>query len=285
MGTFYRPTTLNEALALLSECGEKAAVVNGGTDIVIDISKKKIAPEAIIYVGAIEGFEVLSVGSEKVSIGGAVTYRQMLNCEEFQEYKGLVTAISGLGSPNIRNMGTPAGNICTAAPAADCATMLMAMGAEVVLANSEGERTVELKDMFLGRGKTQCGPKDLVKEITFSALEEGEGTGYFRAARRKAQDIGKVLAGVRVKVKDGKIEDAKFSLGSLNANIVRAYSLEEAVKGMECGEALEYVRTNFPEEAGLRESYFKEYKLAVTTAVIAKAFERALEDAEGRRTR
>lgn len=285
---FYRPQSPEELFELLDRYESRCALVNGGTDIIIDISKKKISPEAIIYISEIPQLKALLIQKfqdgpdARVIIGSAVTYRALLNCDELKDYQGLLTAIKGLGSPAIRNMGTPAGNICTAAPAADCATMLMAMGADVNLASSEGSRTLPLKDMFLGRGKTACGPKEIVESISFPILREGEGSGYFRVARRKAQDIGKILAGVRLWVKDGKVEDIKIALGSLNANIVRAFSLEKELKSMDCRAAAAYIGSHFPEEAGLRPSYFKEYKEDVTTAVIEMAYRRALEDAERR---
>jgi CO/xanthine dehydrogenase FAD-binding subunit len=194
----------------------------------------------------------------------------------------LTQAVSQVGSPAIRTVGTPAGNLGTAAPAADCATMLLALGAQVVLQSSEGSRTVPLTDFYFSRGKTRRRADELIVSIDVPSLTAGEGTGYVRVARRKAQDIGKILTGCRLKLEGGTVSEVKISLGALNECITRAYSLEEAVRGKSAAEALGYLKRTFPEEAGLRESYFKAYKEQVTSSAVAGAFSLALEDAAER---
>lgn len=279
---FFRPEDLQQALSLLAEYREKAAVVNGGSDIVEDISKGKIKPDAIVSISGIRELGGIREDGGMLRIGGTVTYRQMLASDACQRFRGLIRAVSQVGSPAIRIVGTPAGNLGTAAPAADCATMLLALDAQVVLQCGEGQRTVPLTDFYYGRGKTQRRPDELIVSIDVPSLAPGEGTGYYRVVRRKAQDIGKILAGCRLTLENGAVREAKISLGALNACIVRACSLEEAVIGKTAAEALGYLKRTFPEEAGLRESYFREYKEQVTSSAVARAFALALEDAAER---
>lgn len=280
MTDFFRPNNLHEALEILKEYGERAAIVNGGSDIVISISQKKIAPDIIVYIGNLPELRYIREEKGVISLGGNVTYREMSHDPICQKAAGLMKAIANLGSPGVRAVATPAGNIGTAAPAADCATMLMALGADVVLANSKRERTVSLEDFYAGRNCTVKQADEIIREIRFSAIRQREGTGYCKVARRKAQDIGKVLAGVRVHLEKNIVREAAISLGALNAEIVRAVSLEEAIRGMKKETAYQYLKENFPAEAGLRESYFKEYKESVTKSIIAQAFSCALADAE-----
>ena len=282
MAEFYRPETIQQALSLLVQYREKAAVVNGGSDIVADISKGKITPDAIVSIGGIRELGNIYEAPDALHIGGTVTYRQMLESASCRSFRGLIQAISQVGSPAIRTVGTPAGNLGTAAPAADCATMLLALGAQVVLQSPEGQRTVALTDFYFGRGRTQRRPEELIVSIDVPAMRPGEGTGYFRVARRKAQDIGKILAGCRLNLENGVVREAKISLGAVNECIARAYSLESAVCGKTAAEALGYLKRTFPEEAGLRESYFKQYKEQVTSSAVAGAFSLALEDAAER---
>lgn len=283
MAEFFRPDTLQAALELLARYQEKAAVVNGGSDIVIDISQKRITPCAIVSIGQLTELRYVREDKEWIRLGGAIPYREMAREPICQKIEGLITAISNLGSPGVRAVGTPAGNIGTAAPAADCATMLMALGAVVVLVSTQGERTVPLQDFYLGRNRTVKRPDELIYEICFPAIQPGEGTGYCKVARRKAQDIGKILVGARIQLAGDVIRRAAISLGALNANIVRACSLEEAVTGMKSAEAQQYLKETFPKEAVLRESYFKEYKELTTRAVVAQAFSQALASAERRK--
>lgn len=259
MADFYRPDTLEQALSLLERHGDRAVIVNGGSDIVIEISQKRIHPDAIVSIGGIAELKTIEERDGFLCIGGSVTYREILNSSLCKPYKGLIQAVSCIGSPAIRAVGTPAGNIVTGAPAADCATMLAALGAQPVWVQDR-----------------------ILTEIRIPALKSGEGTGYFRVSRRKAQDIGKVLVGSRVRLEGGVIAEAAISLGAVNAKIARAESLEKVLPGKTPAEALGYLKRTFPEEAGLRESYFKEYKQQVVPAVVAKSFGLALEDAAER---
>ena len=282
MTAFFRPDTLEQALSLLGEYKERAAVVNGGSDIVPAISRQAVRPEAIVYIGGIRELAFIRREEDALCIGGAATYNRILEDPACGEFRGLIQAVSKVGSPAIRAVGTPAGNLGTAAPAADCAAMLLALGAEAELRSSNGLRTVFLEDFYLGRGRTVRRAEELITAIRIPALRKGEGTGYYRLSRRSAQDIGKVLVGSRVKVEDGRVTEARISLGAVNECIVRAHSLEEAVCGRTAAEAAGYLKRTFPAEAGLRESYFKEYKEQVTSAAVARSFALALEDAAER---
>lgn len=282
MTEFFKPNSLQEALKILNQYKEKAVIVNGGSDIVISISQNKIAPAVIVYIGDLPELRYIREEEGVIALGGNITYREMIQNPICQKVAGLRKAISNLGSPGVRAVATPAGNIGTAAPAADCATMLMALGADVILDSSQGERVITLEDFYLGRNCTIKRADEVIREIRFPAIRQGDGTGYCKVARRKAQDIGKVLIGVRVHLEEGIVRDASISLGALNAKIVRAASLEEAIRGMKKEDAYQYVKETFPKEAGLRDSYFKEYKESVTKSIVAQAFLHALADAEKR---
>ena len=277
---FFKPLELADATKRMGQYGARAAIVNGGTDIVIEIAHRRISPAAIVYVQGIKELQGIRRDGEYLVLGGAVTYLQMQDSPICQRVTGLMAALSRLGSPPVRAVATPAGNIGTAAPSADCTTMLMALEAEVVLASTGGERGVPLEKFFLGRGKTELHPDEIIKEIRFPAPETNFGTGYARVARRKAQDIGKALCGVSLHLENNICSHAAVSLGALNATCVRATSIEKAIVGLNRADSVSYAQEHFPLEAGLRESYFKHYKELVTTSVVARALDMAWESAE-----
>lgn len=275
---FYHPYTLEEAVNLLEE--KKAVVVNGGSDIILNIAAKKIDPPAIVFIRDIEGMDKIYEFENKIIIGGSVTYRKMLSNNIINEITGLTEACMSVGSPPIRTVGTPAGNLATAAPAADCATMLLALDSELVLVSSEGERIVAQKDIYIDRYKTVINRNEIIKEIRFLKPGGREGTGYYRLSRRKAQDIAKVIVGAKIKIdKAGICEKASVSLGALNATIVKAESIESGIEGLDEKEALRFVENTFPKEAGLRESYFKEYKEITVNYIVCEAVKKAFQDA------
>jgi len=278
---FYKPTNLKSALELLEKHKGTAVIVNGGSDIVQKISDGLVEPGAIIYVADVAELKSITERDGKIVIGGAVTYDAMLNNPLIQKVPGLVLAVRQLASPAIRRVATPAGNIGTCAPSADCTTMLVALGAKVVLASAGGEQEVAVEALFTGSYKTTIANNELIKEICFDAPKTGDGSGYIRLARRKAQDIGNVLVGASLTVKDGVCTKANIGLGALAPTSIRGADIEVAIVGKNKDAALEYVRKIFPKDAKLRDDRFKDYKELVTCTAVERAVAMAWNNAQG----
>ena len=278
---FFKPQALEEALRILEQFGSKALIVNGGTDAVLHLVEKKVSPEAIVSISALPGFHEITPTKDTVLIGGGVTYNELLADPVLTHYRGLYEAVMHLASPPIRAVATPAGNICTAAPSADCTTMLMALRAMVHLASLHGQRTVPLQEYFISTYQTVRTPEELVTAIEIPRLSQGEGTGYCRLSRRKAQDIAKVLLGAWVRMDGDLVQDVSISLGALNPCVVHAAQLEELLRGKTARQAAELCAVTFPVEAKLRESYFKAYKQDVVCAAVSSAVNMAISNAKG----
>ena len=268
---FFKPIDMKSTLGLLKQYQEGAVIVNGGSDIVEKINKGGVTPAAIIYIADIQELKQISRREGKIVIGGAVTYAEMLKSPIVQQVLGLVEAVRQLGSPPIREVATAAGNLGTAAPSADCTTMLMSLDTKIVLVSEGKERIVDIDKFFVKSYKNVIEPDELIKEIYFDEPNAEMGSGYIRLARRKSQDIGKVLVGASLTVREGICKNAIIGLGALNATAVRAVSIEAAITGKNKDEALAYIQSNFPKEAGLRESRFKSYKERVTCVAIERA--------------
>ena len=278
---FFRPSSRSEALQLLAQYRQDAMVVAGGTDAVLHLVQKKQSPAAIITLEQIPNIHKITVEPQTIRLAAGVTYNQMLADETLKGYRGLQEAISHLASPAIRAVATPVGNVCTAAPAADCTTMLFALGARVVLQSVRAERVVPLDAFFVSTYQTVREADELVTALEIPLLAADEATGYCRLSRRKAQDIGKVLTGCRLKMKDGAIAAITISLGALNACVVHAKQLESMLVGKTPEEAILLAGSTYPVEAKLRESYFKAYKQDVVCPAVTRALEMALADAKG----
>lgn len=277
---YFHPDTLEEAAALLEE-HEGAVLVNGGSDIILSISAGKVNPTGIIDIRDIKSMNTITDDGQYVHIGGSVTFRQIQDSPVCSRIGGLVRAAGCVGSPAIRLVATPAGNIATAAPSADCATMLLALDTELVLVSVQGERIVRQKDVYLGAYKTAIRRNEIIKEMRFPSPRSNEGSGYSRLSRRKSQDIAKVIAGAVIAVdKEGRCQFASISLGALNATAVLAPSIGERLKGLGRDEAVRLALEVFPREAGLRESYFKRYKEETTCHAVGEAVDMAFSEAK-----
>lgn len=270
---FFRAKTLEEALGLMQQYREELLVVNGGTDAVLGITEKKVFPKAILQVSQLPGFHDIARAGDRLRIGGGATYNELLASPLLADYRGMQEAVSHLASPAIRALGTAAGNICTAAPAADAAAMLYALEAEVCLESAAGQRRVALRDFYAEDRSyaTVRRPDELLTAIEIPVLKAGDGTGYCRLSRRKAQDIGKLLVGVYCSLTGGRISRISISLGAVNASLVHARALEEALVGKTAAEAAACARETYPVEAKLRESYFKAYKQDVICPAVSRA--------------
>ena len=270
---FLRPSTQEEALALLTQYKQDAMIVAGGTDAVLRLTQKKTAPAVILSLDAIPERHEIAASDDTVRLASGVTYNELLASDVLRLYRGLREAVLHLASPAIRAVATPVGNICTAAPAADCTTMLFALGASAVLASNRGERRVPLDAFFVSTYKTIRESDELVTAIEIPALRPGEGTGYCRLSRRKAQDIGKILIGCRVRLDGERIAEVSLSLGALEGLLV----------GKTPEEALALAAVTYPAEAKLRESYYKTYKQDAVCPAVVRALSMALADAKGER--
>ena len=278
---FFKPTDMKSALDLLEKYKDTAVIVNGGSDIAGKIAEGVVKPAAVIYIADIKELQYITERDGKIAIGGAVTYAAMLSSPIIQKVPGLIEAVKHLASPPIRRIATAAGNLGTCAPSADCATMLVGLGAKVVLASAGGERTLAVEEFLVQSYKTALAPNELIKEIYFDAPKAGDGSGYIRLARRKSQDIGNVLISASLTVKDGVCTKAAIGLGALGPASMRATSVEEAIAGKKKEDALEYVRKNFPKEAKLRDDRFKQYKELVTCVAVERAVAMAWNNAQG----
>lgn len=270
---FFLPNTVEEACSILEEWGDDAIITNGGTDIVIDISKGNLVPHANVCIWNINELHQIKMDGDYVRVGGAATYKEMMNSSLTKEFPGLIEAVSQIGSPGIRQVATLAGNICTAAPAADGCTMAMGLDAQIVLKSATGERIVPLSHMMIGRGKTKRRGNELLTAILIPTSKKN--CAYGRLARRRASDIAKVMVGASLEIEDGICTRAVVSLGALGPVPCRAYSIEQKLEGKPIRTGIEQLRGVFPEEAKPRISQFKRYKEQALPTLLVRTLELA----------
>jgi len=278
---FYNPETVAETLDLLEQYSEKAVIVNGGTDIVEKIAKGNISPEAIIYIQNVKELKSITAVNGYVSIGGAVTYAEIQASSVCQQFVALQNVICELGSAPIRAVATPAGNIGTASPAADCNVALVALGAEIVIANKNGERIIAAEDMFASYGQTQLRPNEVITAIRLTTVKKGTSSAFLKLARRKTQDIAQVSVAVCIYTDGAVIEDVRIALGAVAPATIRAFSFEALIKGKTIQDAVRTIKDKIPEEAVLRRPRNKAYKEAVMGVLTARAIVQAFTGEEG----
>lgn len=227
----FKAHNLSEALDLLDEYKDRAKLIAGGTDIVIELKNKEISPEAMIDISDVVEIRDIKEEDGNYRVGAGVTFSEIVCSDLFDErMAGLVDAAHSVGSPQIRNTGTVGGNICNGSPAADTVPPLLALGAVAVIVSKSGEREIELRDMFLDKGKVDLKPGEMLKEVVFKKPEQGEAVSFSKLGLRKALAISRICTAVYVKADGGKIVEARIGNGALGKYGMREDEVESKLK-------------------------------------------------------
>jgi len=202
---YFKPKTLEEALTLLAKYGEKAKLIAGGTDVIVMIKQKTMAPDVLISLQGIPGLDQIKFNGS-LSIGPMVTHRAIEKFEVIRKnFSALTDAADFLGSIQIRNVATIGGNICTAAPSADTATPLLVLGTQVRIKSLKEERTIPIEEFFKGPGKTVLKPGELVKELIIPKPLPNTGSAYYKLQRRLALDLPILGVSVLISLDKNKV--------------------------------------------------------------------------------
>src|SRR3989304_6528029 len=186
---YFKPKTFEEALTLVAKYGEKAKLIAGGTDVIVMIKQKAVAPDVLISLQGIPGLDQIKYNGS-LTIGPMVTHRAIEKSEVIKKnFSALADAVDYLGSIQIRNVATIGGNICTAAPSADTATPLLVLGTQVRIQNPKEERTLPIEEFFKGPGETVLKTGEMVKELFIPERLPHTGSAYYKLQRRLALDL------------------------------------------------------------------------------------------------
>lgn len=198
---YERPDRLADALALMADGGDGGArPLAGGTDLIIRIRDGSIRPATVVDVKGIAEFSRdIRLEDGWLRIGARTTMTDLLRDEQIQrDFTALAEAAAYVGSVQIRNRATLAGNICNASPAADTAPALLAFGARVIAVGQGGRRVIPLDDFFVRSGVTTLAPGELVEAIAMPLPAGARGSVHARRTRRRGHDLASVTLGVTI---------------------------------------------------------------------------------------
>ncbi|KXG74256.1 FAD binding domain-containing protein [Thermotalea metallivorans] len=225
---YLKPKTLEEASRLLVQYGEEASVLNGGTDLLVRIRDGISRPKAVVDIKGIDRLKEISFDEEKgLTIGACVNLNDMIQYPVLVEkYRILAEAAHTVGSCQVRNRATMAGNITNASPLADTATPLLVLDAMVKVFGPQGEREVSIHDFFLWVRKTCLQAGEIVTAVRIPVYKENVIGNYQKHGRRDAVDLSTVCGAV-VKIGD----QVRIALGAVAPTPIRAWKTEEFLKG------------------------------------------------------
>lgn len=192
--SYYHPTELSALFELVQQYPSAYKLLAGGTDLLVRLKSGRISPKAVIDIKAIPEIQGLIERVGEAFVIGALTLMADLESDPRiqQSYPALAEAVHNVGSVQIRNRATLAGNLCNASPAADSAPALLIYQASVVCLSPRGERTLALQDFITGPGKTALAADEIVKQIILPIPPTNQAATFARLTRRKGVDLATI---------------------------------------------------------------------------------------------
>jgi CO/xanthine dehydrogenase FAD-binding subunit len=227
MRMFLRPRTLREAVEALA--APEVRILAGGTDFYPALGERKAA-WPVLDVTAIPELRGIEVGPEQIRIGAAATWTEVIRTPLPRAFDALKAAAREVGSVQIQNRATVAGNICNASPAADGVPPLLALDAEIELVSMRGERRAPLATFITGNRKTAREDGEIVSAILVPRTTEGS-SAFLKLGTRRYLVISIAMVAVNLEADAGRVTQVRIAVGSCSPVARRLHELERELVG------------------------------------------------------
>ena len=213
---YHVPATVEEAIKLLTLYDGQAQIVGGGTDLILEMQQGHRPPvEALIDPTKIAGLDQIVEANGYLVIGAGVTHTRIVGDERLAQHGTcLVESCGVIGGPQVRNVGTLAGNVAHALPAGDGTISLLALGGELQIATADGVDWVPMQETFLGPGQSTIdSTRALLTRLRFRPTGPHEASAFRRVMRPQGVALPMIGMAARVKVENNTITAARVTIG------------------------------------------------------------------------
>ena len=286
---YYTPKSVAEAVDILQRYDGQARVVGGGTDLLVEIRRGLHRPvDALVDVSRIPGLDTIDVDGEYTVIGCGVTHSQIVRDARINEYGTCLSeSCSVIGGPQVRNVGTLAGNVAHALPAGDGTIGLLALGGEIEIATADRTRWIPMQESFRAPGKSFIDRhREVLTRLRFKPTGAREGSAHHRVMRPQGLCLPIISMAVRLQLEaDDTISNARISMGPVGP----VPFLAEAAMAVLVGDIASSEQFNKTAEAALasvtlRSSKYRasqEYREQMVRTYLPAILKRAAERAHG----
>jgi carbon-monoxide dehydrogenase medium subunit len=243
MNTFkYLPAkTVKDACDLLSQYGEEAKILGGGQSLMTLMKEGFVSPAYIIDIKGLSDLDYIRYDeNDGLRIGALSTHRSVETSDVVKEKFAVLAEMERtLASVAVRNWGTVGGSLAHADPASDLAATLLALGAQVILTRSAGERVVSLDDFLVDYFETALQPDELLTEI--HVPNSGRGKGFYYKFAQRATDLAVVSVAVYLMPDPddrNRCQDIRIAMGSVGPTALRSRRGEDLLKGQAITDSL-----------------------------------------------
>ena len=228
---YHRPSTVDEAIGLLSSLGSEAKILAGGHSLLPMMKLRFAQPEHLVDINRIPELKGVRVIGDDIVIGAMTSENAIIADPALNEKVPLLPEAAKLiADPIVRNRGTIGGDIAHGDPANDHPAIALACDAVMTIAGPEGIRQVAASDFFLGTYWTALEENDILTAITMKAFPTGAGYSY-KKLKRKIGDWATAACAVVVSLSGGNIDHVRITLTNLGPTALRAHDAEEVLLG------------------------------------------------------
>ena len=226
--TYHQPTSVKDAVAILQ--GGGVEVIAGGTDWYPSRGNRPVTAD-ILDITRVDGLRGLCQAADGWWIGAATTWTDLLRAPLPPDFDGLKAAAREVGSIQIQNAGTAAGNLCNAAPAADGVPPLLVLDAQVELMSAGGQRRMPLTDFLTGVRRTARAPGELMTGLWIPKTALGGQSGFTKLGARRYLVISVAMVAVWLRLDGDVIAEARVAVGACSPVAQRLTAMEAALTG------------------------------------------------------
>ena len=228
---YHRASSVEEALSLLDDYGEDAKVLAGGQSLIPLMKLRFAAPAHLIDINPISGLDGIEERDGSLAIGALVRHNQLASSETIAKgYPTLAAAAPQIADPIVRNLGTIGGSLAHADPAGDLGSVMLSMGANVVLRSSSGERIVPIGEFLVDTFTTSISPNELLAEIRVPTPPPRSGGTYLKL-ERKVGDFATVAVAVTLSLQNGTVGSAGIALTGVGLKNIEAAEAAASLRG------------------------------------------------------
>ena len=219
----YSPTDLNDALRFMEQEDRNVAVIASGTDLLPRMRRRQISPSILVDISSFaEDLRYVRESDGTIRLGALTTVTDLLESPIFYGKLSIIREAATLfGAPQVRNVATVGGNICSAASSEDLIPVFIALDAKLKLVSARGERTVPLKDFIVGKRQTTRKASEILAEVSFDPPSGHSWTAYEKLGRRNMLILAMVNEALSLTLEDDlqTIHSARVALNRVSGKI------------------------------------------------------------------
>jgi len=280
---YEEPATLDAALQILTNRGDEAKVIAGGTALVNLMKQRLVQPAYVVSLRGISGLDGISRNGD-LHLGALSTHRSIETSPLVRAHAPMLNEMfHQVASVRIRNIATLGGALAHADPNQDAPPALIALEARIRTRSPRGEREIAAERFFTGYYETVLEPDELVTEVIVPAQPDSSAAAFIKFLPQTQDDYATVSAAVRVTLKDERISDLRVAVGSVGQTPLRLTAVEAAIRGEHLEPGLFSDATPLAAQGVDPTSDFRgsaAYKREMTVVFVRRALERAAEIAE-----